>query len=251
MKFLFLVGTAIKQFLEHEFGAFSEEERFKQTLKTIETIREKVPNSYIVVFECSYKEIEKQHKKILKDKCDLFLEFYEDPVLNSLYKNIEKKPNYLIFGKSLLETRGLLNTLNYIKDRNMFSDSKRIFKMSGRYTLNEDFNIDDYKSSFLDEKYVVKKYDYQEDDQENPYLELYQLKGMIVTGLWSFDKSLLKQTIKNLEKSFSYMEKMIMYTGGVDIEHSLYKFLNHKNILSISNLGLNVLKGFDGDSYKL
>jgi len=133
----------------------------------------------------------------------------------------------------------------------MFSDSKRIFKMSGRYTLNEDFNIDDYKSSFLDEKYVVKKYDYQEDDQENPYLELYQLKGMIVTGLWSFDKSLLKQTIKNLEKSFSYMEKMIMYTGGVDIEHSLYKFLNHKNILSISNLGLNVLKGFDGDSYKL
>jgi hypothetical protein len=167
MKFLFLVGSALKHFQEEKFSAYDEQQRFEQTLKTIECIREKVPNSYVVLFECSSKPIDEKQKEILKEKANLFLEFYNEPVLKQIYENLESRPELITYGKSLLETRGLLNTLYVIKKHNLFSDSQRVFKLTGRYLLNEYFDINDYKSKFLEEKYVIKKYDYLPQEAEN------------------------------------------------------------------------------------
>lgn len=256
MKFLFLVGSALKHFKESDFSAYTEEERFNQTLKTIENIREKAPNSYIVLFECSYAPIQESHSNILREKCDLFLEFYEEPVISQLYKNIQSRPELITYGKSLLETRGLINTLYEIAKHNLFSDAQRVFKMTGRYLLNDDFDIRDYESKFLENKYVVKKYDYlsqeaenyDEKELENVYAYLYGAKGMMVTGLWSFDRMLFNETLDSLQKSFLYMERMIQYTAGTDVEHSLYRFINKDKLIPISNLGLTVIKGMSGDN---
>ena len=259
MKFLFLVGSALKHFQEEKFSAYDEQQRFEQTLKTIECIREKVPNSYVVLFECSSKPIDEKQKEVLKEKADLFLEFYDEPVIKLLYENIENRPEQITYGKSLLETRGLLNALYVIKKHNLFNDSQRVFKLTGRYLLNEYFDIKDYESKILEEKYVIKKYDYlpqeaenfDEKELENVYAYLYGAKGMMVTGLWSFDRMLFNEIVESLEKAFVYMEKMIQYTAGTDVEHSLYRFLNKKNMISIPNLGLTTIKGMEGDSYKI
>jgi hypothetical protein len=259
MKFLFLVGSALKHFKESEFSAFTEQQRFEQTLKTIECVKEKVPTSYIILFECSYSSISEEHKNILRDKCNLFLDFSDESVLQAIYENIQKRPELITYGKSLLETRGLLNTLYYIKEHNIFSDSQRVFKLTGRYLLNEYFDISDYKSRFLEERYVIKKYEYlpqeaenyDEKELENVYAYLYGAQGMMVTGLWSFDRLLFNEITESLEKAFRYMEKMLQYTAGTDVEHSLYRFLNKKNVISIPNLGLTTLKGMEGDSYKI
>jgi hypothetical protein len=259
MKFLFLVGSALKHFQEEKFSAYDEQQRFEQTLKTIECIREKVPNSYVVLFECSSKPIDENQKDVLKEKADLFLEFYNEPVLKQIYENLEERPELITYVKSLLETRGLLNALYVIKKHNLFNDSQRVFKLTGRYLLNEYFDIKDYESKFLEEKYVIKKYDYlpQEaenfDDKEleNVYAYLYGAQGMMVTGLWSFDRMLFNEIVESLEKAFVYMEKMLQYTAGTDVEHSLYRFLNKKNVISIPNLGLTTIKGMEGDSYKI
>jgi hypothetical protein len=259
MKFLFLIGSALKHFQESEFSAFTEQQRFEQTLETIKCVREKAPSSYIILFECSYTSITEEHKDILRDKCDLFLDFSDEPVLQAIYENIQKRPELITYGKSLLETRGLLNTLYYIRKHNVFSDSQRVFKLTGRYLLNEYFDINDYKSKFLEERYVIKKYEYlpqeaenyDEKELENVYAYLYGAQGMMVTGLWSFDRMLFNEIIESLEKAFRYMEKMLQYTAGTDVEHSLYRFLNKKNIISIPNLGLTTLKGMEGDSYKI
>jgi hypothetical protein len=141
----------------------------------------------------------------------------------------------------------------------LFSDSQRVFKLTGRYLLNEYFDIKDYETKFLEEKYVIKKYDYlpqeaenfDEKELENVYAYLYGAKGMMVTGLWSFDRMLFNEIVESLEKAFVYMEKMIQYTAGTDVEHSLYRFLNKKNVISIPNLGLTTIKGMEGDSYKI
>ncbi len=256
MKFLFLVGSALKHFQEEKFSAYDEQQRFEQTLKTIECIREKVPNSYVVLFECSSKLIDEKQKEVLKEKADLFLEFYNEPVLKQIYENLEERPELITYGKSLLETRGLLNALYVIKKHNLFSDSQRVFKLTGRYLLNEYFDIKDYESKFFEEKYVIKKYDYlpQEaenfDDKEleNVYAYLYGAQGMMVTGLWSFDRMLFNEIVESLEKAFVYMEKMMQYTAGTDVEHSLYRFLNKKNVISIPNLGLTMVKGMSGEN---
>lgn len=255
MKFLFLIGSSLKHFQEEKFSAYDEEQRFDQTLKTIQSVRDKVSNSYIVLFECSAYPIDEKYKEVLKDKCDLFLEFYGEPVLKQLYENISVRPELITYGKSLLETRGLLNTLYVIKKHNLFSDSQRVFKLTGRYLLNDDFDIKDYQSKFLENRYIIKKYDYlvqeenvlDEKTLENVYAYLYGAKGMMVTGLWSFDRMLFNESVESLEKAFLYMEKMIQFTAGTDIEHSLYRFLNKQNIISIPNLGLTVIKGMSGE----
>jgi hypothetical protein len=259
MKFLFLVGSALKHFQEEKFSAYDEEQRFEQTLKTIECIREKVPNSYVVLFECSSKPIDERQKDVIKEKADLFLEFYNEPVIKQIYENLESRPELITYVKSLLETRGLLNALYVIKKHNLFSDSQRVFKLTGRYLLNEYFDIKDYESKFLEERYIIKKYDYlpQEAENfdgkelENVYAYLYGAKGMMVTGLWSFDRMLFNEIVETLEKAFVYMEKMIQYTAGTDVEHSLYRFLNKRNVISIPNLGLTTIKGMEGDSYNI
>jgi len=256
MKFLFLIGSALKHFQEDKFSAYDEQQRFEQTLETIECVRKKVPDSYVVLFECSSKPIDEKQKEIFKEKADLFLEFYNEPVLQQVYENLEKRPELFTYGKSLLETRGLLNTLYVIKKHNLFSDSQRVFKLTGRYLLNDDFNIQDYQSKFLESKYVIKKYDYLTEEQENfddkelenVYAYLYGAKGMMITGLWSFDRLLFNEAVEALERAFVYMEKMIQFTAGTDVEHSLYRFLNKKNIISIPNLGLTMVKGMSGEN---
>ena len=147
-----------------------------------------------------------------------------------------------------METRGLLNTLYEINKNNLFNDSQRVFKLTGRYLLNDDFNIKDYESRFLENRYVIKKYDYLTQDEllENVYAYLYGAKGMMVTGLWSFDRILFNEAVEALEKSFFYMEKMIQFTAGTDIEHSLYRFIDEKKIIDVSNLGLTLVKGMKG-----
>ena len=125
--------------------------------------------------------------------------------------------------------------------------------------LNEDFDIQDYKSKFLEGKYVIKKYDYlpsdaeyyDEKEMDNVYAYLYGATGMLVTGLWSFDRMLFVEILESLEKAFIYMEKMMQYTAGTDVEHSLYRFLNKKNIINIQNLGLTVIKGMEGVTYNI
>ncbi len=247
-KFLFLIGSALKHFQQEKFSAYDEDQRFNQTLETIQSVRDKVPNSYIVLFECSAYPIDEKYKEALRDKCDLFLEFYEEPVLKQLYENIFERSELITYGKSLLETRGLLNTLYEINKNNLFNDSQRVFKLTGRYLLNDDFNIKDYESRFLENRYVIKKYDYLTQDEllENVYAYLYGAKGMMVTGLWSFDRILFNEAVEALEKSFFYMEKMIQFTAGTDIEHSLYRFIDEKKIIDVSNLGLTLVKGMKG-----
>lgn len=256
MKFLFLVGSALKHFQEDKFSAYDEEQRFNQTLETIECIRKKVPESYVVLFECSSKPIDEKQKEVLKEKADLFLEFYNEPVLKQIYENLESRPELITYGKSLLETRGLLNTLYIIKKHNLFSDSQRVFKLTGRYLLNDDFNIQDYESKFLSRKYILKTYEYlpqeaenyDEKELENVYAYLYGAKGMMITGLWSFDRMLFNDAVEALEKAFKYMERMIQYTAGTDVEHSLYRFINKDNIIAIPNLGLTMVKGMSGEN---
>jgi hypothetical protein len=253
-KFLFLVGSSLEHFQEKELSEYNTEQRFLQTLETIQSIRTKVPNSYICLFECSYKSIPEKYKSILKEKADLFLELYDDYGMKIIYENIKSNPNLMIFGKSLLETRGLLCALYHIKEQRVFMNAQRIFKLTGRYLLTDEFDIKDYESKLLESYYVAKVFEYSKNENDimdgqrydNFYAFAYKCSGSMVTGLWSFDNSLLNETIKALEKSFVYMEKMIQCTTGIDIEHSLYYYIDKNKIIKTSNLGVNIIKGMKG-----
>lgn len=240
-KFLFIITSSIIPF---RVGSFhSPQERFEQTLDTIKSIREKVPNSIIWVTESSPVELPEEYSTELIKQSDYYVEHYDDEVLCQLYDNLDKCPEKFDFGKSLLETRSFYNTLVQIDPL----DFTRAFKISGRYTLNDEFDIADYESKFLDQYYVMKVHD-MEDDLFNL---ISGVAGQVTTGLWSFDKSLLNETIEMYQKCFSYMDTMMSYTGGIDIEHSIYKWIDHKKVIRISSLGVNRNHGPNGEIYPI
>ena len=252
-KFLFLVGSAINHFKEEDLSAFKAEERFQQTLDTIQSIKDKVPDAYILIYEGSETSIKQEYKDKFIEQSDLFLEFGNDPYMKSLYENLHRDPDKFTFVKSMLECRCLQLVLNHMMQQNIFNDVTRVFKLSGRYKLNEYFDINDYKTRFLMNKYVMKYYDYKErfEDIENIYSTLYGCKGSIVTGLWSFDRFLFNDIFSVLQRSFQYMERAIQLTAGIDIEHSFYHFIDRDNIVNVPILGLDLIKGMDGDRYSL
>jgi hypothetical protein len=55
-------------------SAFSIEERFQQTLHTIQSIRDKVPSSVILLVECS--ELSAEMEDTLKSKVEHYLQCY-------------------------------------------------------------------------------------------------------------------------------------------------------------------------------
>lgn len=252
-KFLFLVGSAINHFNEGDLSAFKAEERFQQTLDTLQSIKDKVPDAYILIYEASETPIKQEYKDKFTEQSDLFIECGDDPYMKSLYENLHRDPDKFTFVKSMLECRCLEIVLTHMMEHNVFNDATRVFKLSGRYKLNEYFNIDDYKTRFLTNKYVMKYYDYEErfEDIENIYSLLYGCKGSIVTGLWSFDRFLFNDIFNVLQKSFMYMERAIQLTAGIDIEHSFYHFIDRDKILNVPVLGLDLIKGMDGDRFSL
>jgi hypothetical protein len=252
-KFLFLVGSAINHFKEEDLSEFNSQQRFEQTLETIQSIKDKVPDSYILIYEASETVIKEEYRDSLIRNSDLYLEFGNDPYIYNLYQNAHTDPNKFTYIKSMLECRCLELTLNYMSTHNVFNDATRVFKISGRYKLNDYFDINDYKSRFFTNKYVMKYYDYEERfvNIDNLYSTLYGCKGSIVTGLWSFDRFLFNDIFSVLQKSFEYMERAIQLTAGVDIEHSFYHFIKRDDILNVPVLGLDLIKGMDGDRYSL
>lgn len=253
-KFLFLIGSAVNHFQEERYSEFSRKERFEQTLETIRSVKGRVPDAIICIYESSSTKIDDKYEEKFKEISDIYINLSDDPGIRVLYENLERSPDKFPFGKSLLECRSLLVVLNEIRNHNLFTTVRRVFKLSGRYKLNGDFDINDYKSRFLTNYYVGKVYEYNQErfeEQDNLNTYLYGFKGQLVTGLWSFDRLLLQNIIMCLYNSFEYMEKSIQYTSGTDIEHTLYNFLDKNRIVNIPVLGLDVIKGMDGDRYSL
>lgn len=252
-RFLFLVGSALNHFQEKDYSIYSTEQRFQQTLDTIQSIKEKDPSAYICIYEGSETPIDEKYRDKFLEISDLFLECYNDPVIKSLYENLHRDPTRITYVKSLLECRCIQITLNHIAQHNMFNDVQRIFKLTGRYILNKDFDIQDYHSKLLINKYIMKVYDYEKrfENPKNMYANLYGCKGNIVTGLWSFDRYLFNDIMNVLQKSFEYMEEAIRFTSGMDIEHSFYHFIDRNNILNVPVLGVNVIKGMSQEIYSL
>ena len=126
-------------------STYTPNERFRDTLKSIKTIREKVPNSKIVLLEGKPLDIEME-QEIIK-LTDIYINFKDDVwVLEAI--DSQKK--------GLGEVRKLIRGIDQLQLRGELNDVNRIFKLSGRYWLNEQFNLDKYST----EEMTFKNYDH-------------------------------------------------------------------------------------------
>ncbi len=116
-------------------STYTPDERFQQTLKTIQTIREKVPNVHIILSECS--EISKEQEQIFLEKVDTYLNFYDNEEIRNACLNSNRKG----YGECLKTYQAFCYIL--LHD----FKPKRFFKISGRYFLNDYFDIHNFSET--------------------------------------------------------------------------------------------------------
>jgi hypothetical protein len=188
-------------------SVYSHEERFEQTKKTIQSVREKIPNAKIFIVECS--ELDNEESNYLKDNVDYLLNLIDQP---------EKVQYIYSISKSLGEGTMTIEAFNYIQQNNIEYDN--LIKISGRYWLSENFNYDIFENNDIVVKYI-------DDNIENVFTALYKLpKDKVVTY-----KNYLEN---NLNQMFICIGYEIIFSN----------FLKSEDIQKIININPIGLEGY-------
>lgn len=174
---------------------YSIEDRFQQTLKTINSVKSKIPNYYIILLEAS-NNIEK-YDVIFKELVNEYYNFKDD---EKITEKVESKY------KGLGEVYMLLGYLN----NNNLNKFDSIIKISGRYYLDNTFNFNIF------------------DSNNNIFRSFYS--NVVSTRLYKITNSYFFKFIENLKNSIEYLEKGISVE---EVFYKLITYL-HVNHLGLS-----------------
>jgi hypothetical protein len=159
---------------------YTPQERFEQTLQTIESIRNLNDSSRIMLVECS--DLSESMTVALKSKVDYFLQCIDDADVRASCLNSEKKG----YGEAKKSQRAV----EYILTHNV--QFNRLFKISGRYFLNDQF----IKSRFSETVYTFRR----------------KVDGTNSTVLYSVPYALLNHYLAQLKRcSDVYARQVIGY----------------------------------------
>lgn len=208
---LFIITSAIRT----PWGR-GDDERFEETLHTIQTINEKT-DSDIWLCESSYEPIDQKHRAKLEELVN-FISFHEEG------KEIKSKNLGMNFVKSCTETTIMAEVLGYPMPY------KRVFKISGRYYLNEHFNREDHDQP---EKLVCREVMNSGWSEEQ-----IGTTRMIMTRLYSFDPVIKRELKDVFDQINKYLYHQAVSCKVGDIEHGLYKYLPTDYIHEVMRIGV-------------
>lgn len=195
---LFIITSALCP----NIGVFSDEERFSQTMKTIISIRKKCPRAYIIFADASVRDVPAAHFMVISKSVNYFMKMHEKYNEDVIFFS----QNGL---KSHAETCLLFHVFLRIKvDPNLqmiLPSVSRIFKITGRLELDDDFNISEYDG--LEGKYVFKKR--VPSWMPEPHIASH----VFDTRLYSVCPSSLIEYMEILQKNFQMLD-------FVDTEHA-------------------------------
>ena len=133
--------------------------------------------------------------------------------------------------KSPAELYIMVVAFDIIKNMN-YGDINRVFKITGRAELTDDFHIEDYVGEDVKNKYVFKK---RNVSWMSPLI------SCLDTRLWSFDYSLMEETEKMVRLAY----EDCMQTSW-DIEHVYFKLINKDKLIEKDVIGLKCQVASDG-----
>lgn len=233
----FLITSAIN--VEH--GVFNEQKRFEQTLVTIASIRKRCENSKIVLIEGSPNSLTPEQSKVFENTCDIVADLSQDELIQYAHKTQDidtlKHPCELY----------LLGF--FMKHQDVIQENDRVYKISGRYYLNSNFNSELHSAA--KNKIVMghknKSYGYYDvkSSLQFPAITEYNYK----TRLYSFCGSLSNYMKDKYQEMFDFILPFYDSGGFTDVEHIMYKFLDHDKVIEMEPLGVSGIfaNGRDGD----
>lgn len=226
MSNFYLVTSAIQA------GVGTPASRLIQTKKTIESINTFDPGSKIVLVEstctpaiegCSI--IDLSNHKLIK-KCFEIARSQPGPT------SWPEKKFRIGFLKNTLESAMMAHVL----ERLDLSDFKTVFKLSGRYKLNSDFDAKKHRGV------SVKSLSDSWDERMTSFPK------RTMAPLYSFDSSLQGYMADVLNKCHEYIVNQPKKGKVGDLEHSIPGFVDHRLLNQIDTIGV---EGMENNTNKI
>src|ERR1035437_9375897 len=172
-----------------DFGVFSPEERFWQTVHTLYSIHNQAPKAKIYFLDNSIEPLNYVWKESISSRVDVFEQMEHNVFTQMINGNRGWGEAYM-----------MPLALERIKQHGMVED--RIFKLSGRYFLQKSFDISAYTPEVYG-KYVFKvnQWDVSKDDFKTHRERVVYFE----TRLWSFCGSLFDEYQALMPKLFQSM----------------------------------------------
>jgi len=202
MVILFLVTSAVN----------SCPQRLAETRETIESIHRACPIATIWVLESSF-----EHQGVSFPRATI--KVYSDEFI----RNIDRTRD-IGYIKSAIELHTTIDILDRIPNR--FS---HIFKISGRYTLTEHFNLGNHpanKATFAAARATGFPLDYVGTD------------GMLMTRLYSFSAELVPEMRRVLSEIQEYHWNQWKAGKVFDLEHGMWKFWPRDKLHQVGIIGV-------------
>lgn len=184
---------------------YSSEERFTQTKETIESIKQYIPNYFIICVECS--RLTQEQVEYFSENVNIFINVFE----NSDYKE-KIYSNSKSYGEGTMTLIGIAHLLS------LELNWKSFFKISGRYKLNKQFDFSKYDNN----NNIIKSID---NNRNNMHTSLYKLNIYTLHKWYSYlqnSESKFKQCIgyellfANFLFYFIHQDKRFVKTLGVE-----------------------------------
>ena len=236
-KHCFIVTSAINT----KWGVYSNEIRLHQTRQTLESIKEYAPNSKIIVMESSAIPLTEWQMHVVENNSDLVIDCSADP--HVLYCNEVATDQSVL--KNYTEMHCFRKTLEECLAHNDFAGIDRVHKISGRYMLNGEFNMNLYNNN---PNIVIGPV-----HESNLVSVNRQLEKQYMCRLWSWPIAMTRDIIKVYANSLDeFLDRMKPDPSDVpgidgkprqagryiDLEHLLYKFLNPKHVQNVDRIGI-------------
>jgi len=221
-KSLFLISSAIHA----KHGIYSAEERLNQTIATCDSIKTKVPNSDIIILDGGYKHLSDSEKDILRGSMSRFISYTDETEV----KGIQAVPSQDIVKNAIeILMYGTFFTQNAEQIKKEYS---RVFKVSGRYILNDNFDFDFHNKT---KHGIVIRGPYT---SQFPPETTGGITRQYMSRLWSFDTSLINYITECYQAMYAHMVTRINNGGYIDIEHLLFNYLNPTQIRVPDKIGI-------------
>jgi len=232
MNSLFLLTSAINS----RFGVYSPEERLQQTIDSIETIKKYAPGAQVALLEMTGVSPTPEQLDQIKPHVQLIFDYSKDEDVVGIYNSTD---NWDIV-KNTTEVMVFSKALNTLTSSGHIQKFDRVFKMSGRYQLTENFVYSDYDN--YTDRIVVS----QRRKSQFPPMVTGGLEEQYMSRLWSWPANVTDKIIEAYDTGFLAMAERLAQGGYFDIEHMLLKYLPADLVTEVAKVGIAGLLGPNG-----
>lgn len=212
---IFFINNALSV---NKLSVFNNQQRFEQTLETLDSIDRYCPGSAKFIFDASPNEVDESYLKQIAERDNTwFLDMGKHESVQILSLNGHR---------SLAETYSFMGFLDWFDHHDFVSN--RIYKISGRYKLTDDFIPDhpSYKGAFVFA-------DALDSWMDKSVLARAGVDKLYRLRLWHMDYDLLNVFRDTLPQIFDDCSEY-----GIDVEHSYYKNLHTNKVVQVPKIGV-------------